>query len=182
MSVDRIRAIRRPLVALVIVLLASFIAVPTLAADPPAPGKPDKAARPPATPLTVSGVVRASTDASGVTSYTVRSGGTTYTLEAGPSWFFGDKHPLKRFVGMDVTIAGERRPGSNEVRVDTVDGAALRSAGKPPWAGGWKAVGAAHPGWTQEKADRWQAKLNAKKERFGVDCWPPGHCTKAPRP
>jgi opacity protein-like surface antigen len=40
--------------------------------------------------------------------------------------------------------------------------------GKPPWAGGWKRVGEGHPGWSQEKADRFKAK-------FG-DCFPPGQC------
>ncbi len=179
---ERIRPLRRPLVALAIVVLATIVAIPTLAADPPAPGKPDKAAKPPAEPVTVSGVLRSSTDAAGDTTYTITSGGTTYTLDAGPSWFHGDKHPLKAFVGKSVTIAGDRREGSTEIGVDTVDGKALREAGKPPWAGGWKAVGNAHPGWTQDKWDRWQAKLAEKKERFGVDCWPPGHCKTQPAP
>ena len=79
--------------------------------------------------------------------------GKTVRLDAGPSWFFGDKHPLKPFVGKTVTITGEQ--AGDEVEVETVDGVRLRAEGKPPWAGGWKAVGSAHPGWSQEKADRW---------------------------
>jgi hypothetical protein len=71
-----------------------------------------------------------------------------------------------------VTIVGEQRAGSDEVDVVSVDGKALREPGRPPWAGGWKQVGKIHPGWSQEKADRWAAKMQAK----GVDCWPPGHC------
>ena len=39
---------------------------------------------------------------------------------------------------------------------------------KPPWAGGWKAVGSAHPGWTQEKWDKWQQKQAAKGDKFGA--------------
>jgi hypothetical protein len=31
--------------------------------------------------------------------------------------------------------------------------------------GGWKRVGEGHPGWSQEKWDRWQAKLAEKKAR-----------------
>jgi hypothetical protein len=49
---------------------------------------------------------------------------------------------------------------------------ALREPGKPPWAGGWKVVGEKHPGWSQEKADRFKAK-------FG-DCFPPGQCKDKP--
>ncbi len=67
-----------------------------------------------------------------------------------------------------MTITGEQAAGSTEVDVLTVDGKALREPGKPPWAGGWKVVGERHPGWSQEKADRFKAK-------FG-DCFPPGQC------
>jgi hypothetical protein len=57
-----------------------------------------------------------------------------------------------------------------------VDGKALREPGKPPWAGGWKVVGKDHPGWSQEKWDRWQAKQAAKAKQHGATCWPPGLC------
>ena len=175
-----LRSLRRPLIALAIVLLATIVALPTLAADPPAlGGKPDKAARPPAVPITVSGEVKSTTDANGKTVYTLTSAGTTYTLSAGPAWFFGDKHPLKASVGKTVTIVGERGEGSAKIDVSTVDGTALREAGKPPWAGGWKRVGQAHPDWTQEKFDRWQVRRDARMKALGVDCWPPGHCKKA---
>ena len=62
----------------------------------------------------------------------------------------------------------------------TVDGKRIRAEGKPPWAGGWKRVGERHPGWTQEKWDRWQAKMAGKAKALGVDCWPPGHCKDKP--
>ena len=37
-------------------------------------------------------------------------------------------------------------------------------------------VGERHPGWSQEKADRESARAYEKQVRFGLDCWPPGHC------
>lgn len=179
MNVDAIRAARRPFAALVVVLLATLLALPALAADHPAPGKPDKAAKPAGTPVTLSGVLSSSTDANGKTTYTLTSGGTTYVLGAGPAWFHGDRHPLKPFVGKQVTIDGERRDGTDKVSVTALNGTALREPGKPPWAGGWKKVGEAHPGWTQEKWDRLRDRIKARMDAKGVDCWPPGHCRKA---
>jgi hypothetical protein len=167
---------RRPvLFVLSLVVLAILVAIPALAASPsPGPGnsenaKKDKAAK---TPITLTGTVTTSTDTDGATTYTLRSGGTIYTLDAGPPWFFGDKHPLKAYVGKSVTVVGNKAADSNEVDVETVDGKALREPGKPPWAGGWKVVGQSHPGWSQEKADRFKAK-------FG-DCFPPGQCKTKP--
>src|SRR5215210_7165125 len=166
----------RPLIlVLAVASLALLVALPTLAAAPSgAPGnsgnaRKDKA---PGTPVTLTGTVGTSTDADGATTYTLESGGTTYTLEAGPSWFHGDNHPLKAYVGTSVTVVGEQAPDSNDVDVESVDGKALREPGKPPWAGGWKVVGERHPGWSQEKADRFHAK-------FG-DCFPPGKCKDKP--
>ena len=176
----------RPHIA-ALALLALFVAisVPAIAAAPSASAppsgatpteKPDKSARPakaekahePEVTVTLSGTVGTSTDADGKPQYTLQSGGTTYTLEAGPSWFYGDKHPLKPFVGKSVTIVGEQKTGSAEIDVLSVNGTAIREPGRPPWAGGWKRVGEKHPGWSQEKADRFKAK-------FG-DCFPPGQC------
>ena len=123
-------------------------------------------------PVTVHGTVVATTNADGETEYTMASSGKILKLEAGPPWFFGDAYPLKPYVGKSVTIVGEQSPGSDEIDVVSVDGKVLRAPGKPPWAGGWKAVGKVHPGWSQEKADRFAAKAKAR----GVDCWPPGQC------
>jgi hypothetical protein len=154
---------RRSVVLVVaLAILAAFVAIPAFAADKNAKEKVAKS------PITVTGTIGTSTDADGGVSYTLRSGGTTYTLEAGPPWLFGDNHPLKAFVGKSVTVSGERAAGSNEIEVDAVNGKQLRAGGKPAWAGGWKRVGKAHPGWSQEKADRFKAK-------FG-DCFPPGQC------
>jgi hypothetical protein len=158
---------RRGIIAVIGVLaLLVAVAVPALAA------KPDKSEKAAKTPITLSGTVEVATDADGKDAYTLKSGGTTYTLEAGPPWFFGDHHPLKPFVGKSVTIVGEIAKGSTDVDVESVNGTALREPGRPPWAGGWRVVGANHPGWSQEKADRMKAK-------FG-DCFPPGQCKTKP--
>jgi hypothetical protein len=160
--------VRRPTLLLpALTVLALVLAVPVIAGgNPNAPGQQKDEA--PKTPITISGTVERSTDANGKRTYTLTDGGTTYTLDAGPGWFFGDDHPLQAYVGESVTVEGEVAEGSTEVDVSSVDGTALREAGKPAWAGGWRIVGELHPGWSQDKADRFATK-------FG-DCWPPGHC------
>ena len=168
---------RPPVLLLALAILSIAVALPSLAAEPsaaPGPGKSQQAkeAKVPKDPVTLTGTVSVTTDAEGNSTYTLVSGGVTYTLEAGPSWFHGDNHPLKPFVGTSVTIAGEKAADSTEVEVKTVNGTAIRGEGKPPWAGGWKRVGEKHPGWSQEKADRFAAK-------FG-DCFPPGQCKTKP--
>ena len=168
----------RPLfLVLAVAFLALLVALPVLAAESPEPGSPGnsgkaKKEKVPKDPVTLSGTVESSTDSEGNTTYTISDGGTTYVLEGGPSWFYGDNHPLKQYVGDSVTVAGQKATDSNEVDVETVNGNALREGGKPPWAGGWKRVGEGHPGWSQEKADRFKAK-------FG-DCFPPGQCKEKP--
>ena len=187
----------RPILLLIAaVALIALVAIPVLAADPsaspsgpsvaasaapdgPKPSKVPRAAKQAKTPeveVTRTGTVRTRTTTGGEVEYTLTSGATTLTLDAGPAWFHKDKHPLKPFVGKVVTIVGDQREGSTEVDVRTVNGTVIRAAGKPPWAGGWKRVGKDHPGWSQEKWDRWQAKLKERMARFGTDCWPPGHC------
>lgn len=169
---------RRPVIlVLAVAVLALLIALPALAAESPKPDSPgnsgkakkEKVAK---DPVTLSGTLSSSTDADGRKTYTIRSGGTTYTLEAGPAWFLGDNNPLEQHVGDSVTIVGNKAADSTEVDVETVNGTALREGGKPPWAGGWKRVGEGHPGWSQQKADRFKAK-------FG-DCFPPGQCKEKP--
>jgi hypothetical protein len=177
-------SLRAPLLALGLLALVGAIAIPALAASPSPkagasasehPGKGPKASREPEVTVTLKGVVASAKDAEGETSYTLTVDGKTVKLDAGPPWFFGDKHPLAPFVGKNVTITGEQ--SGDEVDVETVDGTAIRGPGKPPWAGGWKAVGSSHPGWSQDKADRWQQKRNAASGAAGAtDCWPPGHC------
>ncbi|MEX2184376.1 MAG: hypothetical protein WEC14_07995 [Chloroflexota bacterium] len=175
---------RRPLYRSILAVaglavLVGALTLPTLAADPtekpsPPAGVPGqeraKAAKVPKEPITLRGAVAVVTDADGRTRYTMTVDGKTYDLDAGPPWFHGDAHPLKGSVGKTVTITGESAAGSTKVDVLTVAGTALREEGRPPWAGGWMRVGKAHPGWSQEKADRFKAK-------FG-DCFPLGQCRK----
>ncbi|CAN5569020.1 hypothetical protein BH20CHL7_BH20CHL7_11980 [soil metagenome] len=180
------RPLRRSILLVAgLAVLVAALALPALAADPTdQPGPPagvpgqgraeaargPKAAKVPKEPITLRGTVAAVTDADGRTRYTMTVDGKTYDLDAGPSWFHGDAHPLKGSVNKTVTVTGESAAGSTEVDVLAVDGTALREPGRPPWAGGWKRVGEGHPGWSQEKADRFKAK-------FG-DCFPPGKCRK----
>jgi hypothetical protein len=137
-------------------------------------GKPDKAGKgnkgdkTPKVAITLRGTITVTTDAKDRPAFSLSSGGKTYELEAGPPWFWGANNPLAKFAGKTVTITGETHVGGTEVDVLTVDGTAIRAPGKPPWAGGWKANGEKHPGWSQEKADKFKAKHG--------DCWPPGHC------
>jgi hypothetical protein len=129
--------------------------------------------------VTLQGLLGSTPSANGETEYTLAVGSSTLTLDAGPAWYWKDKNPLAPFVGKTVTIVGEQAQGSASVDVRSVDGTTIREPGKPPWAGGWKRVGEDHPGWSQEKWDRWQAHLEGKQAQFGLDCWPPGHCKDA---
>jgi hypothetical protein len=189
----QVRGRRTALIPLIIALivLVALVAIPALAADPspspaasaPAAGKTEKPGKGPKdakekTPevaVTLTGTVGTTTDADGDAAYTLTVGSTVYTLEAGPPWYWKDKHPLKPYVGKSVTIVGEQEQGTSDVDVQSVDGTVIREPGKPPWAGGWMRVGKDHPGWSQEKADR----MADKAARFGLDCWPPGHCKDA---
>jgi hypothetical protein len=161
------------LTGLGIIALLVLVAVPVLAGGEGKENAPGQAKeKVPTTPITITGTIEVVTDENGKDSYTLTAGGTTYALSAGPPWFFGNDHPLKPFVGQSVTVDGEIAEGTTDVDVLAVDGTALREAGKPPWAGGWKAVGERHPGWSQEKADRFDAKFGG--------CFPPGQCKDKP--
>jgi len=157
------------LAAGLVALLA--IAVPALAADPSPsgeppgqtrpekpgepekPGKPEKADKGPEIAATLRGTVERSTDGKGRPTFTMTVDGTTWELSAGPKWYWGDRNPLAEHVGATVEVAGTHHEGQTDLDVETVDGAAIRAAGKPPWAGGPKVVGEAHPGWKDWKAE-----------------------------
>ena len=165
---------RRVGIVLAVVIALLAISIPVLAASPPPsadPGdsakpensaKPEKSAKPersakpekPAKPdkvpevaITLKGTVEKTTDAEGRPSFTMTVDGKTWSLSAGPPWFWGNNNPLAAFVGKSVTIVGTTRTGAADVDVESVDGKALRAAGKPPWAGGPWVVGPSHPGW-----------------------------------
>ena len=171
------RSARGPIALALLVVVAVALAIPVLAASPSPSGGPGngnkekgpKASHQPEVQVTLKGSVSATTSTDGSVDYTLTANGKTLKLEAGPKWFWGDKNPLKAYVGKSVTIVGEQ--SGDEVDVTSVDGTAIRAAGKPPWAGGWKVVGKSHPGWSQAKADRRKAKAAANG-----GCWPPGHC------
>jgi hypothetical protein len=180
----RLPALRGPLALAALVVLAVVVAIPVLAASPspssgpgPGNGKGPKASHEPEVSVTLKGTVAATTAGDGSVEYTFTSGGRTLRLEAGPKWFWGDKNPLKPFVGKSVTIVGEQ--SGDELEAQTVDGTALRAPGKPPWAGGWQAVGKSHPGWSQDKADRFAARQAAKaaREKARAACQAAGTCT-----
>jgi hypothetical protein len=161
-----VSAYRLPLAGLVVLILAVAMVLPALAASPGASAKPSKepkAERSPEPTVTVHGLVSATKRADGTTDTTIASGGSTLHLRVGPPWFVAATDPLAPFVGKTVTIVGEQ--DGDTLDVDTVDGVAIRGPGKPPWAGGWKAVGAGHPGWSQAKADREKAKADRKQAR-----------------
>jgi hypothetical protein len=116
--------------------------------------KADKGPRTPEHPVTLRGVVGRAAGEDG--EFTLTVGSTVYRLSAGPRWWWGDASPLAAVVGKTVTIDGEQAEGSDEVDVLAIDGKAIRTAGRPPWAGGWKVVGSRHPGWAQWKVDKAQ--------------------------
>jgi hypothetical protein len=149
---------------LAVALLAAFaVAVPAvLAADPsPRPGPPDHAAakghgaKAPKIEVSLSGTVEQTTDEKGRPTFTLTADGTTYELSAGPKWYHGENGgPLAAFVGERVDVHGWQREGSSDVSVDTVNGERVVPEGRPPWAGGPKAVGERHPGWKADKPGR----------------------------
>ena len=119
------------------------------------------------------------TDASGVTSYVLQlADGTQIALEYGPSWFWGPLNPLAALIGASVEVAGhvaadgpdehasdraqERAADKPKLKVESVDETPLRVKGKPPWAGGPKVVGEAHPGFSG-----WSKGQAAKAEHGG---------------
>jgi len=145
--------------------------------------KPDKAAKAekshaPEHPVTLTGVVKAASGEEG--GYTLTVGSTVYELSAGPKWWWGDANPLAKAVGKTVKIDGEQEEGSTEVDVLAIDGTAIRAAGKPPWAGGWKVVGPKHPGWAQWKVDKAAQRDAAKAEKGNGP--PPWAGPKSPEP
>ncbi len=153
---------RRSFLVGVAIVATLAIAIPVTGADPspsagpPGQTKPDKAPKAdkgPEVAVSVQGTVTKGADDKGRPTYSVTAGGKTWELSAGPSWFWGDKNPLDAFVGRSVAIAGSTHAGDTELDVETVDGTALRTPGKPPWAGGPWVVGETHPGWKPWMAD-----------------------------
>jgi hypothetical protein len=108
--------------------------------------------------ITVQGTIQKTTAADGKVAYTLVANGTTYHLSDGPEWWWGANDPLASYVGRTVDVTGEVAQGSTDIDVLSVDGKALRAPGRPPWAGGPKAVGEKHPGFKAAKEARDKAK------------------------
>jgi hypothetical protein len=177
------RSARTPIALSAVLVLAVAVAIPVLAASPPAPPGASEGAghgadksHGPEVQVTLKGPVTATTNADGETEYAITADDKTVQLEAGPPWFWGDKNPLQTAVGKTVTIVGEQV--GDEVDVQSIDGTAIRPPGKPPWAGGPKAVGSIHPGWSQAKADKWAAKQQRADEKAA--CAAAGTCHDDP--
>lgn len=136
------RRLLLPLAGLAALLL---IAAPVVGAGPSP--KPQKTEKGPEIAKALTGTVARTTDEKGRATFTMTVAGVTWELSAGPKWFWGDKNPLAGFVGKSVELTGTYHAGETNLDVATVDGKVLRAAGKPPWAGGPKAVGKTHPGW-----------------------------------
>jgi hypothetical protein len=150
------RRVLLPLAGLVALLL---IAAPVFGADPSAkPGKADDGTE---IAKTLTGTVASTEDAKGRATFTMVVDGVTWELSAGPKWFWGAKNPLAAFVGKSVEVTGTYHAGQTDLDVSTVDGKAIRSAGKPPWAGGPKAVGKIHPGWSDGKPGKGHGRDHA---------------------
>ena len=127
-----------------------------------------KAERNPEIGRTLTGRVGETTDGKGRPTFTLTVGGVIWELSSGPKWYWGDKNPLAAFVGKTVEVAGTHHEGDSELDVETVNGAGIRAAGKPPWAGGPKVVGERHPGWKAWKADKAQNKPGQGLGREGA--------------
>jgi len=155
-----------PVVGLVAVLL---FAAPAFGANPSQ--KPDKAPKGPEIAKTLTGTVATATDAKGRAAFTMTVDGVVWELSAGPKWFWGDNNPLAAFVGKNVEVTGTHHAGATDLAVATVDGQALRAAGKPPWAGGPKVVGNSHPGWKDGKPGKGHGRAKApgqQKDKTGA--------------
>jgi hypothetical protein len=128
---------RRLVLPLAVLMTLLLMAAPVLAA------KPDKG---PELAQTLTGTVVGSTDGKGRPTFSMTVGGVVWELSAGPKWFWGANNPLAPYVGDAVEVAGTYHAGETTLSVDSVNGTALRPAGRPDWAGGPKRIGGRHPG------------------------------------
>ncbi len=163
----------RPVVALLALVLFAALPAVTLAVPPDGPPG-QKKVKVPKVEVTLQGTVESAPDEKGRPGFSLVADGVSWKLSAGPRWYWRENNPLAPYVGQVVTVVGMSAEGSTEVDVARVNDTEIRAAGKPPWAGGWKRIGSAHPGWSEEKAARWGLK-------FG-DCFPPGQCKATSSP
>lgn len=137
----------------------ALLATPTDSPEPTATPRPEKATETPDADeviTTLTGVLATKKDADGDVEYSIGD----VRLGVGPPWYWGERHPLAGLVGQTITVTGHMETGKPakagakakdagpEFEVLIVNGTVIRAPGKPPWAGGPKAVGASHPGYT----------------------------------
>lgn len=149
----------RPLFLLAGLLVLLLVVTPAFGANPQ--GKPAKAEKGPAIARTLTGTIVATKDTKGRATYEMTVNGVTWELSAGPKWYWAGSNPLAAYVGSEVEVTGTYREGRTDLSVATVDGTAIRAAGRPPWAGGPKVVGERHPGWKDATGSK--AKANPGK-------------------
>lgn len=153
---------RRAVVIVGGLVTALAIAIPAMGAGPtprPTPPGHAKADKGPELERTVRGTVETSTDADGRPAFSITADGETWTLSAGPSWYWGDEHPLAAWVGKTVEVAGTYHEGETELDVETVDGDASAS-----------------PASRRGPADRGSS---ARSTRAGSRGWPTGSRARA---
>ena len=140
-----------------VAVAAVVIALLLLPASRPTTGKAQKT-HTPEQAITVHGTIQKATAPDGKIAYTLVANATTYRLSDGPDWWWGANDPLGSYVGKTVDVTGEVAQGSTDIDVLSIDGKAIRAPGRPPWAGGPKAVGEKHPGFKAAKEARDKAK------------------------
>jgi hypothetical protein len=132
-------------VAVAVVVIALL-----LPATRPTTGKAQKT-HPSEQAVTVHGTIQKTTAPDGKGAYTLVANATTYRLSDGPEWWWGANDHLASNVGKTVDVTGEVAQGSTDIDVLSIDSKALRAPGRPPWAGGPKAVGEKHPEFKESK-------------------------------
>jgi hypothetical protein len=145
-------------VAVAVVVIALL-----LPATRPTTGKAQKT-HPSEQAVTVHGTIQKTTAPDGKGAYTLVANATTYRLSDGPEWWWGANDPLASYVGKTVDVTGEVAQGSTDLDVLSIDGKAIRAPGRPPRAGGPKAVAEKHPGYkaSKEASDKAKDKENGK--------------------
>jgi hypothetical protein len=140
-------------VAVAVVVIALLL----LQASKPTTGKAQKT-HTPEQAITVHGTIQKATAPDSKIAYTLVANATTYRLSDGPEWWWGPNDPLASYVGKTVDVTGEIAQGSTDIDVLSIDGKAIRAPGRPPWAGGPRAVGEKHPGFKASKDANDKAK------------------------
>ncbi|CAN5672961.1 hypothetical protein BH23CHL8_BH23CHL8_09710 [soil metagenome] len=135
----------------------------------------------------LTGTVVAVTNADGGTdTFLEVADGTQIKLAVGPHWYWSEGDPLAPHVGQVVTVEGHHSDGlpddqaadiareraveeaSFEVRL--IDGTAIWTTARPPWAGGPAVVGEAHPGfagWSRGQERNAAGDANAEERAGG---------------